>query len=267
MCYRLSLIVKVLLIITVLIITSRFHLRAQAELRAGFAVDIYDPSVNHFFDRYENVDRIRILYRNHQPDIIDIYYLNNKGPFSSERYRLSFDGDYYLLNKKYKNLPLPNDAKSSLTYLQGINKLNQLKTVYSRQTEIRRDSIRHHFTYYSYTSDTIPNLHRRSLQPTFKGDILKLTRDLENEFKTKKRIRPKDSIIILSGIVEKNGKIGPLSLIEGDNSDYTRTVLAFLSREATLWSPKRETSGTKRVSPVRISVLAKKDGTLKISIL
>lgn len=121
MFYDLSLNVKVLVNIAILILTSQFHLRAQTELLAGFAVDIYDHSVNHFFDKYEYVDHIRILYRNQQPDIID------------------------------------------------------------------------------------------SLQPTLKGDILKLTRDLENEFKTKKRIRTKDSIIILSRIVEKNSTIGPLS--------------------------------------------------------
>ena len=124
----------------------------------------------------------------------------------------------------------------------------------------------HHFNFYTFEGNTEPLLGPADYRPTFKGDILKLTKKLEQDFKNWKPIAITDSMIIITGLVEKNGTIGKLKLIEGKPSVYSNKVLEFMSREATSWLP-RVNGGGKRPWNVRISVRVNKDNSMKVSIL
>jgi hypothetical protein len=242
-----------------------FHLQAQTTSKAGFDVNIYNPSANHFFDRYRNLDHIVILYDKGNAETIEIFFRSRPEPIFGERYTLTFDGDVYLLNKKYKQFPLPDATTAKLTNFQGI-KMKDLDVNYDLTTTIRRDSLMHHFDFYTYEGNTKPFRGSLGNYPTFKGDILKLTEKLEHEFKQWKSIAVTDSVIILTGIVEKDGTIGKLKLIEGKPSIYSNKVLEFMSRDATSWLPKVD-GGGKRAWPVRISVRVNNDGSIKVSIL
>ena len=75
-----------------------------------------------------------------------------------------------------------------------------------------------------------------------------------------------DSIIIMTGIVDKKGAISKLELIEGRTSAYSNKVLDFMSGEATSWWPKFD-GGGKRPWQVRMSVRVNKDESMKVAIL
>ncbi|WP_285056621.1 hypothetical protein [Pedobacter ginsengisoli] len=257
---------KKIFFIIILILISYLHLQAQTTSRAGFDVSIYNPSANQFFDRYRNISHIVIFYDKGDVETIEIFFRGQPEPFFAERYTLTFDGDVYLFNKKYKQFPLPNATTAKLTNFQGIKKMTDVNVNYDLTTIIRRDSLVHHFNFYTYEGNTEPFRGALGNYPVFKGDILKLTEKLEREFKQWKSIAVTDSIIILTGLVEKNGTIGKLKLIEGKSSVYSNKVLEFMSREATSWLPKVD-GGGKRVWPVRISVRVNKDGSVKISML
>ena len=257
---------RTILFTIILILNLHFDLRAQRESLAGFAVDIYDPSANQFFDQYNNIDHIAILYKEGKPEVVDIYFQSNAAPIFGERYTLSFDGDRHLINKKYNHFPVPNDTKARLTYLKGIKKMADVKTVYFLSTKIRRDSIQHQFSFYSYTGETIPNLDPVDNNPKLKGDLVKLTKKLQQDFENWKPVAVTDSLIIISGNVDRKGIIGPLKLIEGRSSDYTKNIIDFMSKEAVSWWPKFDGGGS-RPWPVRISVRLNKDGSMKVSIL
>jgi hypothetical protein len=255
------------LLLSILIAAGMFfNTNAQMTSLAGFDVNIYNPSANQFFDRFQNIDHIIIFYDKGDAETIEIFFRGQPEPFFGERYTLTFDGDVYLFNKKYKQFPLPNATTAKLTNFQGIKKMTDVNVIYDLTTIIRRDSLVHHFNFYTYEGNNEPFRGALGNYPVFKGDILKLTEKLEREFKQWNSIAVTDSIIILTGLVEKNGTIGKLKLIEGKSSVYSNKVLEFMSREATSWLPKVD-GGGKRAWPVRISVRVNKDESMKVSIL
>jgi hypothetical protein len=243
-----------------------FKVQAQMTSLASFDVTIHNPSTNQFFDRHKNIDHVIIFYNKVDAETVEIFFRGKPEPFLGERYVLSFDGDVHLFNKKYKDSLLPNAVTAKLTYLQGIKKIRDTNTMYNLTTTLRRDSLKHHFSFFTVSGNTEPYFGPQGYYPTFKGDISKLTKRLEQDFKKWKSIAVTGSIIILIGLVEKNGTIGTLKLIEGTRSPYSDKVLEFMSREATSWLPKFD-GGGKRAWPVRISVRINKDETLKVSIL
>lgn len=242
------------------------HLQAQTISRAGFDVSIYNPSANQFFDRYQNIDYIIIFYEKEEAETIEIFFRGQLGSVLSERYTVSFDGDVYLFNKKYKHFPLPNTTTAKLTNFQGIGKMTDVNVIYDLTTIIRRDSLVHHFNFHTYEGNTEPFHGSLGNHPIFKGDILELKEKLEQESKLWRPIALKDSMIIMTGLVEKNGTIGKLKLIEGEPTVYSTNVLRFMGREATSWLPRID-GGGKRAWPVRISVRVNKDESIKVSIL
>lgn len=255
-------------LLLVIIIAAGISFKAQAQMTslAGFDVNIYNPSANQFFDRFQNIDHIIIFYNKVEAETMEIFFRGQPGPTLGERYVLTFDGDLHLFNKKYKKFPLPNTTTAKLTHFQGIKKMTDVNTMYTLTTTLRRDSLKHHFYFYTFDGNTEPDFGLTGYHPTFKGDILKLTKKLEQDFKQWKPVAVTDSIIIMTGLVEKNGTIGKLKLIEGKTSAYSDKVLNFMSREATSWFPRVD-GGGKRAWPVRISVRVNKDESMKVSIL
>lgn len=255
---------KAIFLVTILVLGFFFALQAQTQLKAGFDLSIYNPSANQFFDRYQDIDHITV-YSGSDDETLSIYFRGHSTA-PSERYTLTFDGDLHLLNRKYKEFPLPNDPKAELTYFQGIKKMADVNTMYHLRTTLKRDSIKYQFSFYTYTGNTEPKDDPIYYRPVFKGDILKLTRKLEQKFKQWKPIVVTDSIIIMTGLVDKKGAISKLQLIEGSTSAYSNKVLDFMSGEATSWWPKFN-GGGKRPWHVRISVRVNKDESMKVAIL
>lgn len=257
-------IMKAIFLIAILLLSFLFDLQAQIQLKAGFDLSIYNPSANQFFDRYQDIDHI-VMYNVGDDEILDIYFQGHSiAP--TERYTLTFDGDLHLFNKKYKQFPLPKEMDAKLTYLQGIKKMADVSSMYHLMTTLQRDSLKHHFSFYTYTGSAKPKVDLSYYHPVFKGDILKLTRKLEQKFKQWKPIVVTDSIIIMTGIVDEKGAIGKLQLIEGRTSVYSNKVLDFMSGEVTSWWPKFD-GGGKRPWQVRMSVRVNKDESMKVAIL
>ncbi|NQX56701.1 hypothetical protein HQN86_23995 [Pedobacter panaciterrae] len=257
---------KKMFFLFILIYAFGFHLQAQTTSRAGFDVNVYNPSAKQFFDRYKNIDNIVIFYDKRDIATIEIFFRGKPQPTFGERYTLTFDGDLYLFRKKYGKFPFPNPTTAKLTNFQGIGKITDVNVIYNLTTTMQRDSLVHHFNFYTFEGNTEPLLGPADYRPTFKGDILKLTKKLEQDFKNWKPIAITDSMIIITGLVEKNGTIGKLKLVEGKPSVYSNKVLEFMSREATSWLPRVD-GGGKRPWNVRISVRVNKDNSMKVSIL
>lgn len=257
---------KKIFLLFILIYAFVFHLRAQTTSKAGFDINVYNPSANQFFDRYKNIDHVVIFYDKRNLETIEIFLKGKPQPTFGERYTLTFDGDLYLFHKKYGKFPFPNATTAKLTNFQGIGKITDVNVIYDLTTTMRRDSLVHHFNFYTYDGNTEPLLGPADYRPTFKGDILKLTKKIEQDFKKWEPIEKTDSLIILTGLVEKDGTIGKLKLIEGKSSVYSNKVLEFMSREATSWLPRVD-GGGKRAWNIRISVRVNKDKSMNVSIL
>ncbi len=257
---------KKIFFLFIVITAFSFQLQAQTASRAGFDVNIYNPSTNQFFEQYKNIDHIVIFYDKGDLETIEIFFRGKSQPIFGERYTLTFDGDLYLFRKKYGKFPFPNATTAKLTNFQGIGKITDVNVTYSLTTTMRCDSLVHHFNFYTYDGNTEPFLGPADYLPTFKGDILKLTKKLEQDFKNWKPISITDSMVIVTGLVEKDGTIGKLKLIEGKPSAYSNKILGFMGREATSWLPRVD-GGGKRAWNVRISVRLNKDNSMKVSIL
>jgi hypothetical protein len=258
---------KRILLLVIIATGVLFKVQAQITARAGFELSTYDRSANPFFDRYSNIDHISIEYKDGKARTLDIYFRNQKTTSTlGEQYILTFDGDLHLFKRKYRQFPLPNAAKLKMSYISGIKKLGDSNSLYSLTTTLRRDSIIQRFSFYTVTGDTEPDLDPGRNRPLLRGDILKLTKSLEQNFKQWKPVKVTDSIIIITGTVEKNGTIGKLQLVEGRKSTYSDKVLEFMSREATSWWPVMQ-GGKLMQWAVRISVRVNKDESIKVSIL
>ena len=257
---------KKILFVALLLTLIVFEIKAQRMGRAGFEVRTYDTSANQFFEQNSNIKHISIHYYNGMAQVLYVYYKGRDVNRPDEKYTLTFEGDVHLFNKKFKTFPFPRKTVAKLHSLDGFINLKDSTIVYTNYTTIKPDSLTQHFSFYTVKGKAIPDFFPEFYRPTLKGSILELTKKLETEFKQWKPLKVTDSIIVLTGLVDKEGKIGKLSLIDEAPSEYSNKVLDFMTRVATSWNP-RIAGGALMRSEVKISVRINKDDSVKISIL
>lgn len=152
-----------------------------------------------------------------------------------------------------------------MNYISCIRNIADSSGLYSLTTTVRPDSLTLLYSFSTVTGNTYPELYPH-IGPTFRGDVGKMTKKLEEEFAKWKLNIANDSVTIFQALIEKSGRLGKLNLVEGKKSVYTDKVLDFLTAEATAWLPRFDGSG-KIPWEIRISVRVNRDQTMKISIL
>lgn len=275
---------------------------AQITSKANFEVSSQDSSAKSFFDQHPDLDRIVIRYKKDTAANVSFYYRakQDKG-FQIELLDLTFEGDRYLLDKKYRSLPLPKPAKLAMQYLAGIPNLSKSKTGYDLTTTLHPDSLINSFSFYISNDENASTEPSKSNSPKskvgfskfqkkpeqnvkqrnpntvydfssfnrarFRGDILQLQKTLEQKYKQWKPISVQDSILLLTGIVEKNGFLGKLGLEIGDPSQFSKKISEVLELEATSWWPAIVSSGSKVRYKVKFFIKLNSNDSLTVSIL
>ena len=183
----------------------------------------------------------------------------------AENYFFTFDGDVHLFNKKYPQFSFQNSSELKDRYIDEMKDVTKYETLYRLISSFRPDSLTHFFEFYSRSNVQEYDFGRVSNRPYLKQDISQLTDTLQQCLKSWKSIIIIDSIIVMSGTVEKNGSLTNLKLLAGDTSPYSKKIMQELAT-VTQWWPVRH-GGKALPWPVKISVRVNPDHTLKVGIL
>lgn len=155
----------------IIIVTGFFaNVRAQITTRARFLVSYSDASNKPFFDQYPDLNHVLVSYKNDTISTVTLSFRQKTSALNEEIYYLTFEGDQYMLHKKYEKLRLPKATKLAIQYFEGIN--DRSHTGYKLETTLRRDSVDHLFSYYAFTGEgkyPEPSSRHRA---KFKGDFL-----------------------------------------------------------------------------------------------
>lgn len=278
------------LLLSILIAAGMFfNTNAQTGFQANFKVSLPDQSANSIFDQHPDLGYIYITYKNDTAAVARFYYHENQAAsVQREAFYLTFEGDLYVLDKRYPKLSLPKPAKLKMEYLSGIKRLGDSNTYYDLTTRVVRDSIIRQFSYFILPAGAYryyrPQENKRvihsskspasptftdtvyTLHPKFKGDVLELQRKLGQSFKLWKPVAITDSVLLILVFVERNGSLGNLRLEFGNTSPFSDKVLEFIRREASSWWPRVE--NFKKIKDVtKIFVRLNSDESFRISIL
>lgn len=279
---------KKVLIVIIITIGMFVNVQAQTDYKLGFQVSLPDQSANGIFDLHSKLDYIYITYRDDNPATISFNYRpNQEGKSVNEMLYLTFEGDRYLLAKKYPGFTLPKPARSKIEYLSWVKNFRDSSIYYGLTTRVVRDSVMHDFKFYTLSKSsrryrelegnfgivtavkdssltTIPDT-LYSLHPKPKGGFSKVKKKLEDSFQQWKLITVLDSALLFSGIVETNGSFGNLKLEIGEPSLFSEKVIDFIERESLKWWPRAINTTRKVRQKTKIFIRLNHDETITLS--
>ena len=262
---------------------------AQTDQKAGFTIGLADQSNNSVFDANPDLAYLYITYTKAKIPRVSIYHKNESEARFIAKLSQSFEGDRYQLKHKYPQLKLPAYPKLNMWLLDGVKNLRDSTNYYSTTTKIVRDSVIHTFSVhiktegvYKYVSamdenlliiskvrdangevsgaDTVYTLH-----PQPKGGIQQYQKKLTEKYKLWKPLSIKDSALLISGLVERDGSMGNIKLILGEPSPFSDKVLEFINQEIKSWWPRSLSSMRKIKDATRIFVRLNKDDSFTLS--
>lgn len=286
------------LFLTMILAGIFFSTKAQTVRKAGFMVSFPDKSTKSFFDLHPDVERIVIHYKNDEALALDVYRHDMPTTGPNEAFFLKFEGDRYLLCKKYKSLSIPTPGKLRVEYLSGIKKPGDSGTYYRLETTLRPDSIIYHYHFYTVAPDVAginstrgnqsasnPSPHQQKASQTtkkiatytddvsvypyramLKSDFSQLQKTMEQEFQKWKPIDVGDSVVLASGIVDKDGRLGKLKLETGQSTSFATHIMEVFEQQAASWWPAVVSTGTKVRYKARFFVRLNMDHSLTVSI-
>lgn len=240
------------------------NVQAQISFKSRFQVSYPDASNKPLFDQHPDLNRIVISYKNDTAVVLTLCFRQTTNAVNEDRYNLAFEGDRYMLHRNYKKLIMPKPAKLAMQYFEGVQDRSQ--TGYRLVTTLHRDSAAHEFSYYTFVDDgkyPEPSPRHRA---RLKADVLQLQKKLTQNFKQWKPLAVTDSVLVITGIVERDGSFGKLELKSGDPSQFSKKVSEFIEREATNWTPAEQNVRTVRYQ-VKFFVRLNRDESITFSVL
>lgn len=178
-----------------------------------------------------------------------------------ESFDLSFQGDLYLLGKKYGLINFPEKEINEL-----VKKTCGKK--FSLRGIITPDSIHLQLTYNCITKPIDPEekiFVKIEKERGYKGGVKKLKQHLEDEIKNKNISLSKnieDSVLIFTAVLSKDSSLLRLELIEGNYSAFSQAIMDFLIKPRT-WLPT-EAGGRPVKSYSKIFIRLHKDKSLTV---
>lgn len=235
-----------------------FFLNVQAQAKKTKIRIIVPTQLSEkIFNTNSGLSTINISYLEDGAKIVRIQH--NGTPNDIEEFFLDFEGDRFLLNKKYPEIDLPDPANLLIDDLSGIESLKDIVEV-KRTTTIMRDS-----TIYSFYINPAGNPDRESisqdrnaiivsasgklgqtdtrdtvytLHPKPKSSFSKLERKLELDFRHSNLKSFVDSAILVSGIVETDGTFSNIGLAVGEPSRFSDRIIEIIKGEPLSWYPR-----------------------------
>ena len=249
----------------IIILTGIFtEIQAQTALKARFKVSYFDRTNTSLFDKHPDLDYINISYRGDTAMAVILSFRKKTTALNEERYYLPFEGDRYMLHKKYAKLVLPKVPKLEMQYFAGIKDLSHTRS--RLKTTLRRDTVDNLFIYSTFTGEDKYYEPSPIHRARFKGEVSLLQQKLSSGFKQWKPLKISDSTLVITGLVERDGTIGKLELISGNPSQFSNKAIQFLTQEATAWIPAEQHERTVKYL-VKFFVRLNPDETITLSIL
>ena len=243
-----------------------FKAFAQNENVARFTISSKQIEFDNFLKSYPEIRFLIIKYKNDRPELLEVFYQNVSSNLKpSETYYLTFEGDRFLLKKKYKKFILLESVQLDVGNLCDYGKLPDSVLERQLETKISKDSIIHNVAIHLRNTGIFhPGLDKVG-RASLKGDVAILKKEINQKVEKLNQYSVQDSNLIISGIVEKNGTVTDWKLETGDATKYSKIILAFFENSDSKWRPALQGGKAVRYM-IRIYLKLKNDGTVDIFI-
>lgn len=217
-------------------------LNAQTRQLASFRIALPDSSGRQFFNR-NDLHKYIVEFEQEKPVSVTMYkntgMYGNADSVADEFYDLEFEGDKYLIKKKYEHINIPSLPVLDMSYWAAIGNIQHFKVRYEvPKAVVFKDSAAYLFNVWSYPDDPDFFLFRMGPKVArYKGDIGLLAGRLERAFREKGHLPVTDSIFIFRGIVQRDGSLTDLELIVGENGSFSELIQLGLTESGAAWEP------------------------------
>ncbi len=213
------------------------NLHAQSVQQKSIVARMARPNVSHgkLFSSIEGLDSAIVVYFRDRAESVKLYIKSKHlGQDFYDHFDASFIGDQYYFEKKYQQsmpaLPKPE--------IDSISKMKGCEGDYQIIAKIDRDSIIYSFFQICPKEERqIAYSGRHAVNATYRGGDKELTRYLEAGFRSEIHRIGSDSVILLNGVVNPDGSISNLKLVESQSSAFGDFVKNRLEDTARSWLP------------------------------
>ena len=210
----------------------------------GFAQEVFDtvfvyPPFNELSRRRPALDSLSFTETKYGSNILIIYSKRSSGPASmnskSEYYNLDFEGDRYLLQKKWGTVLLPEKEIALLIK-------RTCDAYYKLDGHWRKDSlfIRHSYWCDSNDSDSERVFIAIPHRIEFKQGKEKLREQLEEVVTPYKRMLDITTVYIFRLLVSRDSSISSVKMVEGDSASLAAGVLMDELKRSGPWIPAQQ---------------------------
>lgn len=251
---------KVILFILSMILF--LDVQAQYKRRMLFTMTFPDSSYRDFFTEHSDLDRLLMKFENNQAVFVKLFTQQDvkKDNLAGEPYDLTFEGDRYLFEKRYKQFVFPTLPKSTIGFWTDTS---SLKLYREFEIVLHKDSISYQMSRTDYGDNEdyffVPS---RTGFAKYTGDTVMLKKSIADVLNEHKAVI--DSVLVFQGIVGLDGDLNEVSLISGARSPFSDLVLASIQKEMNMWFPAMQ--GGRRVKDlVKIFIRINQDSSITIA--
>lgn len=211
--------------------------------------NFFDISTIDIFSLYSDLDSIHLQFEQKEADFIILFFRKASDSPVSEFFDLQFEGDKYLLQRKYNLI---------FSYLFNFKECDKVQ----RCEKIDEFKISYYPNTFRFTKRYSPGLLYASAK---KSKMEELFDTIKAEFDVLK-ILENDSVLIFQAIVNREGGLGDMELIFGRRSSFSHFLIGqFLGSGSGVFTPLRDGGGSPRRGLIDLSVRLHEDGKTTIS--
>lgn len=212
------------------------------------------------------IERITVRFEKENPVSLSVYKssLRESADYNKESYDLEFEGDVYLLKKKYNLANIPALPKEEIAYMTG---MQRCRINYTLTADIYKNSVVYQFSQCCPVDEKNDvYITRVKLFARYTGDLKQLAETLEKRYNEKVHRPAGDSVLIFRGFVSRDAcnYLEQVTLLEGIKSPFSDLVQQALEESGKLWVPMIQ-GGRYVRSYVRIYARLNGDGSLTLS--
>ena len=253
-----------------LLITIGFCANSLAQHPAArFNVFLRDSSNRAIFDLHPDLKHLQVEYnKGIAKTILAVYDHPKEDSPNKEKYVLGFEGDRYALIKKYPGISIPHAPKLEMATLENIKNLADSNVHVEVSTRLQRDTLCHYFSFYIlkegeyWYTFTDPYL-----SPKLKVNLSVFEQGLNAAFKQWKPLAVKDSALVITGMVEKDGSLHEVKLSLGEPSPFSDKILEFIINHAKPWTPAKAIRTKPTKGQAKMFLKLNPDDTISFSTL
>lgn len=251
-----------LYICTFLLLISNLH--AQSVQQNSISARIASANVSHgkLFSSVEGLDSVLVVFIRNKAESVKLYIESTHlGQDIYDHFDANFIGDRYYFEKKYKQ-SIPALPKLEI---DSISKMKGCEGDFQIIAKINRDSIIYSlFQICPKDEEKIAYSGRHAVNATYKGGDEQLTRYIEAGLRSEIHRIGLDSVVLLNGVVNPDGSLRDLKLVESESSPFADFILNRLEHTSKSWLPTIQ-GGRPVRSVVRFYIRLNADKRLEVA--